>query len=196
MIYLSHQNKEGIYMKDTLVIFDCFGVIFEDIAPPFLEKHLPKEKAGEVKEKLFPPADRGEITYDTLLSNMAQALSLDRAEMEEEWNSMFILKEDTVSLIKKLKKSCNIALLSNAPESVVESLFEKHGLTELFDKIFVSHKYKLIKPQREFYELCVNSFEKSFNKVYMIDDNMINLEGLEELGITPILFKGAENISI
>ena len=183
-------------MKDTLVIFDCFGVIFEDIAPPFLEKHLPKEKASEIKEKLFPPADRGEITYDTLLQNMAEALKLDRREMEAEWNSMFILKEDTVSLIKKLKEKCNIALLSNAPESVVENLFEKHGITELFDKIFVSHKYGLIKPQIEFYKLCVNSFDKKFRKVYMIDDNAVNLEGLEDIGITPVLFEGAENISV
>lgn len=179
-------------MENSLVIFDCFGVIFEDIAPPFLKKHLPDEKAATVKEELFPPADRGEITYDTLLSNMAEALELNRIEMEKEWNSMFILKEDTVDLIKKFKDNgCNVALLSNAPESVVENLFEKHGITELFDKIFVSHKYGIIKPQKEFYMLCVNSFEKEFNKICMIDDNYSNLENLEKIGITPVLFKTA-----
>lgn len=181
-------------MKDTLIIFDCFGVIFEDVAPPFLERHLQKEEASVIKEKLFPPADRGEITYNTLLENMAKALKLDRREMEEEWNSMFILKEDTVSLIKKLREKNSIALLSNAPESVVENLFEKHGITELFDKIFVSHKYGLIKPEREFYKLCTGSFEKEFQKIYMIDDNKTNLDGLEEIGITPLLFESAEDI--
>lgn len=181
-------------MKDILIIFDCFGVIFEDIAPPFLEKHLPKERVSEVKEKLFPPADRGDITYDRLLSDMAEALKLDRKEMEKEWNSMFILKEDTVSLIRKLKENYSVALLSNAPESVVEDLFEKHKITELFDKIFVSHKYGLVKPQKEFYELCVNSFETKFEKVYMIDDNITNLIGLPEIGITPILFESAAEV--
>ena len=181
-------------MKNTLIIFDCFGVIFEDVAPPFLKRFLPEDKANEVKERLFPPADRGEITYDTLLSNLAEELSLPRKEMEEEWNSMFILKKDTVSLIKKLKENNYIALLSNAPESVVENLFEKHGITELFDKIFVSHKYGLIKPQKEFYELCAGSFEKDFKKIYMIDDNRTNLEGLEKIGITPLLFESAEKL--
>lgn len=181
-------------MKDTLIIFDCFGVIFEDVAPPFLKKFLPEDKANEVKEKLFPPADRGDISYDTLLSDLAKALSLPRNELEEQWNRMFVLKEDTVSLIKQLKGRYTLALLSNAPEGIVEELFEKYGLTEHFDKIFVSYKHRLVKPQRKFYELCVSSFEKKFEKVYMIDDNKTNLDGLEEIGITPLLFESAEDI--
>ena len=54
-------------MKNRLIIFDCFGVIFEEVAPVFLRRHLPPEKADKIKDKLFIPADLGLITHDELL---------------------------------------------------------------------------------------------------------------------------------
>ena len=58
-------------MHNKLVIFDCFGVIMGEVAPVFLRKHLAKEVADPLKEKLFVPADLGLVTYDELMTNMA-----------------------------------------------------------------------------------------------------------------------------
>ena len=61
-------------MKNKLVIFDCFGVIFDEIAPPFFRRHFDEETAAVLKEKFFVPADLGEITRDELFDNMSSIL--------------------------------------------------------------------------------------------------------------------------
>ena len=91
-------------MANKLIIFDCFGVLFEDIAPPFLKKHLGEEKAAAIKDSLFVPADLGEISYDQLLDNMSKAIDIDKEEMIKEWNSMFVVRSSIIPVIKKLKE--------------------------------------------------------------------------------------------
>ena len=182
-------------MHNRLVIFDCFGVIFGEVAPLFLRKYLSDEEADAIKDKIFIPADLGQITYDELLDTLAVTVGVDRDEVIREWNKLFILKDDTVELIKKLRETADIALLSNAPLGLVEKMFEEYGLTCLFDKMVVSSAIGLAKPDLEIYRYCVAQFDREYDKIYMIDDNSANLEPLKEIGITPILFTGAESVA-
>ena len=181
-------------MAEKLIIFDCFGVIFEDIAPAFMRRHLDEERAPIVKEELFPPADLGKITYDELLTNMAKALDMDKKEMTEEWNSMFIPRLSILPVVKALGEKYDVILLSNAPLGVVEGLFEKHGLTKLFKKMFISCNLGLIKPDKEIYLHCVGEMGKTYDEVYMVDDNWGNLEKLHEIGIKAIHYKGEDSV--
>ncbi len=191
---LRRDCKGSDEMAERLIIFDCFGVIFEEVAPTFLKKHLAEEKALIIKEELFVPADLGEITYDELLTNMAKALEVDKEGMVEEWNSMFILRESILPIIKALGERHDVVLLSNAPFGVVEEQFEKHGLTPLFKRMFISCNLGLAKPDREIYLHCVREMGKAYDEVYMIDDNWSNLEHLPEIGIVPIHYKKDDSV--
>lgn len=181
-------------MAEKLIIFDCFGVIFEEVAPTFLKKFLAEDKALAIKDELFVPADLGKITYDELLTNMAKMLGVDKDEMIKEWNAMFILRESILPYIKRLGERHDVILLSNAPLGVVEDAFEKHGLTPLFKKMFISCNLGLAKPDKAIYQHCVNEMGKAYNEIYMIDDNWVNLEHLPEIGITPLHFKGDDSV--
>lgn len=181
-------------MAEKLIIFDCFGVIFEEVAPTFLKRFLAEDKALIIKEELFVPADLGKISYDELLTNMAKVLGADKEEMIKEWNSMFILRESILPIIKALGEKQDVILLSNAPLGVVEEAFEKHGLTPLFKKMFISCNLGLAKPDKEIYLHCVREMKKSYDEIYMIDDNWSNLEHLSEIGITPIHYKGDDSV--
>ena len=183
-------------MKKRLIIFDCFGVIFDEVAPVFIKKYLPEKEAEILKEELFVPADMGEVTYDELLTNMANALKLDKEEMTKEWEALFRLREEMVDIIRKLSENADICLLSNAPLGVIETQFEKYNLIPLFDKIFVSCNLKMAKPDPKIYLHCVSSFNKVYEEIYMIDDNWGNLQHLPEIGITPIHFKSPESLNI
>ena len=183
-------------MHNNLVIFDCFGVIMGDVAPVFLRKYLAKEVADPLKEKLFVPADLGLVTYDELLSNMAQALSLDKAEMTAEWEKLFVLQHEIVPVIRKLREKYDIALLSNAPLGVVEGILDRYALWDLFDKTVISCNVKMAKPDNEIYKYCVSLFDKQYEKVYMIDDNISNLEHLPTIGITPIHYSSVEDLEV
>lgn len=182
-------------MKNRLIIFDCFGVIFDEVAPVFIKKYLPAEEADVLKEKLFVPADLGEVTYDELLTNMAEALKLDKEEMIKEWEGLFRVRSEMLPLIKKLSEKADVCLLSNAPLGVIETQFKKHNLTPLFDKIFVSCNLKMAKPDPKIYLHAVSSFNKVYEEIYMIDDNWGNLQHLPEIGITPVHFRSIDDLS-
>ena len=181
-------------MKNRLIIFDCFGVIFEEVAPVFIRKYVNGNEADAIKEKLFVPADLGKVTYDELLTNMADELSLNKEKMTEEWEKLFRPKRETVAFLEKLQGTADIALLSNAPLGVIEAQFEKHGLPPLFDKIFVSCNLKMAKPDPKIYLHAVSEFKKVYEEIYMIDDNVDNLSFLPEIGITPIHFRNIYDI--
>lgn len=181
-------------MKNRLIIFDCFGVIFDEVAPVFIKKYISGKEADSLKEKLFVPADLGEVTYEELLTNMAEALKLDKEEMTKEWEGLFRPKEETVAFIKRLQDKADIALLSNAPLGVIENQFSKHNLFPLFDKVFVSCNLKMAKPDPKIYLHCVGSFNKVYEEIYMIDDNIDNLSFLPEIGITPVHFRSVKDL--
>ena len=81
-------------MKNRLIIFDCFGVIFEEVAHVFLKRHLPTETVDEIKDKLFVPADLGLVTHEELLSAGGEYSRL--YEMQSCWYRDDYGKEENV----------------------------------------------------------------------------------------------------
>lgn len=177
-----------------LIIFDCFGVIFEEIAPPFFRRHFEKQQADILKDKYFIPADLGEVALDELFSNMARELGMDKSEIEKEWQELIILKPQMPPIIEKLGEKADVVLLSNAPLGFVEELFEKNDLTRLFKRMFISCNLKMAKPDLEIYRYVLSQMGEGYDRVYMIDDNWGNLEKLPSIGITPIHFKSEEQM--
>lgn len=178
-------------IKNTLLIFDCFGVITSEIAPVWFASRYSPEEAANLKEMYFFGADRGEISINELIDNLSDGLNIPRQTIISEWESLFSINDHLIDLIGKLRVQHSIALLSNAPRGLVEVIFEKYGLGNLFDKIFISSHYNMAKPDKEFYKLCKDAFPDA-KQVYMIDDNPKNLEGLEALNIKKHLFTSNE----
>ncbi len=186
--------KECEQMKKRLIIFDCFGVIFGEVAPVFFKRHFPPEVAPVLKDKYFIPADLGLVTYDELFDNMAKELSMNKEDILTEWNSIIHLNEEIIPVIKELKKDSDVILLSNAVESFVEGLFEKYSLNELFDRIFISCYLKMAKPDPAIYQYAVSQMNKEYDEIYMIDDNIKNVENLHEIGINGIQYKNIASL--
>ena len=183
-------------MSSKLVIFDCFGVIMQEVAPTFLKKYLPDDKASTVKEELFGPADMGEVTYDELLKNMSEVIGMPLDKMVPLWEEMFVLRSEILPAIRSLRGKADIALLSNAPLGVVEGLLDRYALWDLFDRTVISCNVKMAKPDPEIYKYCISLFGKEYDKIYMVDDNLINLEHLPSLGITPIHYRNVEDLDV
>lgn len=181
-------------MKNKLVIFDCFGVIFDEIAPVFFRRHFDEETAKVLKDKYFIPADLGEITREELFDRMAEDLGMKKEDILSEWNGLIHLRPRMVEEIKKIREKADVALLSNAPTGFVERLFEEKGITQLFDKMFVSSSLKMAKPDPKIYLHCISSFGKIYEEIYMVDDSLANLEKLGELGIIGVHFKNTESL--
>ena len=181
-----------IEMKKRLFIFDCFGVIFGEIGPRIVRKYAGHNDISELKDKLFVPADLGQITYDELLTSIADEFGVDKQTVADDWNSFVVLNEELVEMIKVIRENACVALLSNASKGFVESLFEKFGLTHLFDKMVISCNVGMAKPDTKIYRYCVSLFDNDFDEIYMVDDNIANVRAAAALGIIPIHFTGNE----
>lgn len=189
-------NNGFASMKNRLIIFDCFGVVFGEVAPVFFKRHFPPEQAAILKEKFFIPADLGLVTYDELFDNISEELGMNKDDILTEWNSIIHLNEEIIPVIKELKKSADVILLSNAVESFVERIFEEYKITDLFDRIFISCYLKMAKPDPAIYQYAVSQMNKEYDEIYMIDDNIANVENLHKIGIHGIQYKNIESLDI
>ena len=175
---------------NDLIIFDCFGVICSEIAPVWFRRHFEVAEAKHLKEKFFAGADRGDMDIETLIDRLAEEAGFDSDDIRREWGEIFSLNRPLLDHIQTLRRSHHVALLSNASIGLVEGIFDHFDLWSYFDRVFISSHYRMAKPDREFYQLCLDAF--TYDRAFMIDDNMMNLDGLEQIGITPILFTSNE----
>ncbi len=181
-------------MKNRLIIFDFFGVVSSEIAPFLFANHFDAQTAARLKEEFFIPADLGEVTLDNVFDSLSTLFEMPRADVVEEWNNYIHINGELVDYIKRLHKIADVVLVSNAPFGLVEGIMAKYGLEGLFDKRFISCNLHLAKPNPAIYKYCLENMGKSYDEMYMIDDNPANLAPLPQLGITPILYKGIDDV--
>lgn len=184
-------------MENTLIIFDCFGVLCTEISPKWFRLRYSDEEALKLKAEYYNNADMGYYNIYELLDRLSMGTGIDKDTIIKEWKEIFSLNTELIDFIKnKLKGKYHLALLTNVVKDNVELLLgDSAYFSKMFDKAFNSYEYHLRKPMHEFYELCVNSYKnEKIDKIYFIDDNSKNLVGLEDLGITPILYKNNEEL--
>ena len=172
----------------NLLIFDCFGVICSEIAPVWFGRHFEAGEAMRLKALYFAGADRGDTDIETLIERLADGLGFEAEDIRREWGEIFSLNRPLLDYIQVLRRTHHVALLSNAPEGLVEQIFDYFDLWDQFDRVFISSHYRMAKPDRAFYQICLDAFRGEYDSAFMIGDNVSNLEGLEELSITPIHF--------
>ncbi|MCM1058019.1 MAG: HAD family phosphatase [Firmicutes bacterium] len=91
-------------------------------------------------------------------------------------------------LVAELKGlGCRIYLLSNA-NIQQRKYHDRIPGTEYFDGRIVSAECKLIKPQREIYQLLLDAYGLSAEECLFIDDSPLNVEGAYCAGIRGIVF--------
>lgn len=179
-------------MERKLFLFDCFGVVVADVSTLWMNKHLTADEQLYMRKQVFRKVDVGQMTMEDMFSSVSDLYGLDEETVRSEWRECEDVHADTLRVIAELRKQGHcVALLSNAAAEYVDYLFDKFDLHKYFDYKFVSSAYGTAKPDRDFYELCLKHFGGQFKKIYFTDDNPANLAGLEELGITPVLFSSA-----
>lgn len=183
-------------MSRKLFIFDCFGVVVSDVSTLWMDGRFNDEQVEFMRKKVFRSLDVGAITMEQMFEQTCSHFGLNKSQMIAEWTSYEYPLTDTIDVIKRLREQGHcIVLLSNAAVSYVDYLFDKFDLHKYFDFKFVSAAYGYAKPDKEFYKLCVDSFDEQFEATYFTDDNPNNLVDLQQFGITPILFKNAKDFA-
>lgn len=182
-------------MKKRLVIFDCFGVLCDKLLIAFIEKYVRSEDMLLIKETVIKPGDLGLIGRREYFERLSAIVGIDGDRLSEELEKLVVPHSELYPIIEKLRDFADVALLSNALEGHAEGILERFGISRLFDKIFLSYKYGMMKPDLDFYRLCVDSFGKSYDEIYMVDDTDENLEHLSDIGIIPIKYTSVSSVT-
>ena len=176
-------------------MFDCFGVLVSELAPVWFASRYERGRAAELKQYFFADADCGKKSIKQLIEEISEKLGIDKDVIIAEWKSIFHINYDLFNFLGQFRidnPNCDIILVSNAPQGLVEAIFTKYDLEKYFDAVFVSWKYKMAKPNPSFYRLCLEQMQRQYKKILMIDDNPTNLKGISQLGIEPVVYSNNE----
>jgi len=177
-----------------LIIFDFFGVLGGEISSRWFNNHFSKEEAKRLKDKYFIPADNGIYTLDEVIKMMSLDLGFTYDEIYNDFMTNISTNYELFDYILKLRKKNKVALLSNCVKGLFELFYKDLDFNKYFDKSFISAYYKMQKPNFEFYNLCVKSFDEKFDEIYMIDDNIKNICDLDKINIKGIQYIDNEKL--
>lgn len=107
----------------------------------------------------------------------------------EEYVSIFTgpirngLFKDTVEIIDKLKTdNQKVCMLSNLRKMDFDWFSTQYDVSK-FDRLYLSYKMHMLKPDNEIYEKMIKDLNVSTNSIYFFDDNQANVETAQKLGI-------------
>ena len=172
------------------IIFDFFGVFRTDPYKAWLLANNFDRKGAFAEASLL--SDAGKITGDEFYRKISEAAG--HLVTPEEFDASAKLDDDMVAFARHLKKTYRTCLLSNAPSDFVRGLLNDHGLSDIFDTIFISSETGFLKPSSEAFEDVLSTMNIKSYEAAFIDDNTMNVEGAEECGIKSIVFTSVDQL--
>lgn len=181
------------------IVFDM-GRVLIDWNPPRLIARLgyTGEDAAQLEREVFSGAewvglDHGTLSADDALARILPRLpaSLHAAAahfVRAWWEEALWPVEGMAELVRECRAlGYHIYLLSNAT-SCLHRYFDRIPGAECFEGKLVSADCKLLKPQREIYELLFETFSLRPEDCFFIDDNPANVEAAECAGMRGAVF--------
>ncbi len=113
------------------------------------------------------------------------------------WEEMLSgAKNDTVAIFQQLKKNPNLKFyaLTNWSAETFPVALARFDFLQWFNGIVVSGEEKTRKPFPEFYQILFDRFRVNPSETLFIDDNLRNVKAGNELGLTGIEFKNADQL--
>ena len=87
-----------------------------------------------------------------------------------------------------------LAILSNMPHELGETLKKEGKRLALFDQVTLSYEIHAVKPDPAIYEHCLRGLGTSPRDSLFFDDRIQNIEGAEALGIRAIQFLDRDQV--
>jgi len=138
-------------------------------------------------------ADRGILSLAEQVTIYKEQLPLYQAEIEEimeKWIYMPTMMEESEALLKEvLDLGYNIYLLSNYPENGFPQFWQRYPILERVHGYVVSYQEKLLKPEKEIYDVLLQRYQLIPEETVFIDDIRENIDAAIQLGIHGIVFE-------
>ncbi|MEG0910130.1 MAG: HAD-IA family hydrolase [Ruthenibacterium sp.] len=182
------------------IVVDLGGVVVDYAPREFLVDHFLNEK---LENKLYDITfgsnewlmmDAGELTREegnAIMREKGLALGC-KYEVDiilTDWFDMLCTRDDTVQLLKRLRKrGYSVFYLSNISSDVLEIL-QQRNFWKLFNGGIASCEVKLNKPDPRIFTALLQKYNLNANECLFIDDNKTNATAAHEANITGIHFR-------
>ena len=181
------------------VIFDLGGIVVPESSgllcnemAAYLE--ISPQQLSRFTDTRARDLTSGIMTLLEMYSDIVHALSLplpaeSALKHHLSFYRQFCTRHDAnvVGIIQSLKKSFNVACLTNT-EMEIRNICKETGLFDYFQKSFLSVELKMQKPDREIYLEVVRSLGCLPGNIVFIDDKRENVEAANEIGIHGVLY--------
>lgn len=175
------------------VIFDFFGVIYSDPANRWFKKH-DIERSGDYAD-IFKQVDHGFITIEEAFKSLSRLSGKPEREIKEVFGQTDMIDHEVVKIIKNLKQTYDLCLLSNASSGYLRRILADNKLDVLFDELIISSEVNMIKPDPQVFELALDRLGLKASETVFIDDWKENTNSAESLGIKGIVFDNSSQLS-
>lgn len=147
----------------------------------------------------FHQHERGEISDEVFAEKLCHemALPLSYAQFSHGWQAIFVgIRPDVIAIMHKLREQGHrVVVLSNTNR--LHTTFWPDEYPEVkaaADKIYLSQEMGMRKPEARIYQAVLQAEGFSAADAIFFDDNVDNIEGANQLGITSILVTGKQTI--
>ena len=182
------------------IVFDMGGVMVHYSPARFIELLSVSEEDGRLLMRdVFNTVewfrlDRGTITEEEAAAAMKKNLpsrlhgAVDR--LLAWWDLELRPMEGMEELLAELKElGYGVYLLSNATRRQPE-YFSRLSLDRYFDGRVISAWFKVLKPQREIFDILLWEYDLKAEECFFVDDSVANVEGAYCAGIAGMVFDG------
>lgn len=193
-----------IKRKYSAIVFDLGQVIVPFDYIHFIEKvNMHKPGSGEkflqfYKDNYSTHRDfeKGLLPEQEFISIMLNYLDhiIDGETFCKYWSDIFTPDEKVISLLPLLKQKYKLYLISNTNSIHKRYGFQHYGFLKLFDKLFLSHEVKHIKPEEEIYRAVEKVSGFPSEEHIFIDDILEYVEAAKNLDWDGIQFLGYDDL--
>ena len=182
------------------IIFDIGGVMFDDSTQNI--SNILNRDASELCKKVY-----GKSSIDCVLGNQEVSDYIESFKNDSDYEIIkyilgkdnlhisYPLMKDNFDYISKLKdKGYNLYILSNISRESYEYVKNTIDIDKVFKGGIYSYQEKLIKPDRQIYELIVNKYNLNKDETLFFDDKQKNVDAACDFGIKSVLFRTIEDI--
>lgn len=181
------------------VIFDLGNVLLNFKPKEFLLqytddlKHIDSFVLKVTSSDTWLKLDRGIETVDNV-KNFLIARYPEEKELLipffDHWMEMLAPIKSSVEILIKLKQNgYKLFVLSNFIREAFDFITNKHDFLSLFDGKVISFEEKMIKPEKEVYDILLNRYKLLPEECVFIDDHLNFLTPAKQLGMKTILFR-------
>lgn len=165
------------------IIFDCFGVLYPQASGAFYEKHAELFKNNPATlDALNLQIDLGKINRQQFFAGIEAVTKIPRAQIQAEIEQNAAVDQKLVELIRSLKKTYKIGLLSNAGKEEIDCIYQDK-INGLFDSITVSYEVGCVKPSPEIFLICMKQLGVAPEECLFVDDSTTNIAAAAKLNI-------------